>query len=83
MQVGGVEGERARLVSRASEGHTDSIFFERSPPACRRFAPRCGPDRDCQPDPVACRLSPAVPSGGGALVAAPQSLPQAGVRNPA
>ena len=43
MQVGGVEGERARLVSRASEGHTDRIFFERSPPARRRFAPRCGP----------------------------------------
>ncbi len=33
MQVGGsVEGARVRLVSRASEGHTDSIFFEHSPP---------------------------------------------------
>ena len=28
LQVGGVVGKRARLVSRASEGHTESIFFE-------------------------------------------------------
>ncbi len=94
MQVGGVEGERARLVSRASEGHTDSIFFERSPPACRRFAPccgpldlwTCGPDRDSQPDsrPLRLRLS-----GGAALgllrstACRLPAVPASGVRNPA